>query len=146
MAIQLIIYSGNFKNRFHNALKRLVMANIMRLLFFLLCLVLSCGRFAMAGDRITKLARGVENVLTAPAEIPVRFIHYREEGYSLMMTGIAGTATGIGKTALRILGGLYEIITFPIPLPGSYAPLMTPATPFEALQAADALPEERSWV
>lgn len=43
---------------------------------------------------------------------------------------------GAGNMVKRILVGAYEIVTFPIPLPKEYKPVLEPATPFEVLMKA----------
>lgn len=82
----------------------------------------------MVGD---KLARGFANVLTSPLEIPRNVQNVTEEqGILIGWTG--GLCQGIGMMALRIIVGAYEIITFPIPFPEGYKPVITPEFVWQA--------------
>lgn len=78
-----------------------------------------------AGDPIQKLGRGITNTATGWVEIP------REIGRSVEKSGdiagifvgpLKGVFKGIGRTA----AGIYDIITFLIPLPRRYEPLIEP--------------------
>jgi putative exosortase-associated protein (TIGR04073 family) len=72
-----------------------------------------------------KLARGLANVLASPLEVPLNVQNVTEDqGVLVGWTG--GLAQGIGMTALRIIVGAYEIITFPIPFPEGYKPVIQP--------------------
>lgn len=77
-----------------------------------------------------KLGRGLVNVVTGWAEIPVQLGTGMSETES-----IEGFFLGFGKglvwTILRTGAGVYETVTFFIPLPANYAPLMDPPTLFE---------------
>jgi putative exosortase-associated protein (TIGR04073 family) len=35
-----------------------------------------------------------------------------------------GIITGVGMTAARILSGVYEVVTFPLPVPAEYKPIL----------------------
>jgi putative exosortase-associated protein (TIGR04073 family) len=35
-----------------------------------------------------------------------------------------GLAKGVGMTAARILSGVYEVATFPLPIPAGYKPIL----------------------
>ena len=94
-------------------------------LFFILLLMVSglcfaetpevetAGDYAMAMG--TKIGRGLENVVTSPAEIPCTMSADMHRGNSL-----AGFFTGFGKgTAFflrRVLVGVTEVGTFMIPM------------------------------
>jgi putative exosortase-associated protein (TIGR04073 family) len=73
----------------------------------------------------TKLGRGCVNVLTGWLEIPSQI------GKTIKKTDpVTGTVIGFIKgaawTVVRTVTGVYEIITFPFPLPENYAPLIEP--------------------
>ena len=76
-----------------------------------------------------KLVRGINNVVTSPAEIPKNF---HKEGHRSFQGGGnyavnqlasgAGAVLGVGYMVARLLVGVLEIVTFPIPS----EPLMNP--------------------
>lgn len=82
----------------------------------------------MVGD---KLARGFANVFTSPLEIP-RNVQNVTGDQGVLVGWSAGLAQGIGMMALRIIVGAYEIITFPIPFPEDYKPVLEPEFVWEA--------------
>lgn len=71
-----------------------------------------------------KFRRGFCNILTCHLE----FMHQVEKegakgGNNTAMT--VGLMKGIGMTAARLVTGVYEVATFPIPFPANYKPIMT---------------------
>jgi putative exosortase-associated protein (TIGR04073 family) len=72
-----------------------------------------------------KLGRGLVNVLTGWIEIPKNVAkQWRETD---PFTGlILGTIRGIGWGFGRTVAGVYEVVTFPFPIPRDYRPLMQP--------------------
>jgi len=86
---------------------------------------------AYADDAIVKFGRGVVNIITSPLEYPIQYMVLEEE-HNVPVALTATVLYGTLFTVARILGGAYEIVTFPIPLPREYAPLMQPPTPVEA--------------
>jgi putative exosortase-associated protein (TIGR04073 family) len=78
-----------------------------------------------AGDPIRKLGRGIANIATGWAEIPAEI--FRESDREGDVAGIfaapfKGLAKAIGRTAV----GAYEVVTFIIPLPRFYNPVIEP--------------------
>lgn len=72
-----------------------------------------------------KLGRGLLNVGTGPLEIPLQI--YRtgsRDGWAAGM--FFGPIEGLGMVIVRTLGGAYEILTFPLPLPLRYQPMFEP--------------------
>ena len=82
----------------------------------------------MVGD---KLARGLANVLASPLEIP-RNVQNMTDSQGVLVGWTGGLAQGIGMMALRIIVGAYEIITFPIPIPEDYKPVLEPEFVWQA--------------
>ncbi len=78
-----------------------------------------------------KLYRGVMNVLTGVLEIPrnVWIMRY-EHGPAAGMT--LGLAKGLVFASARMLAGAYEAVTFPVPLPLHYRPVVRPEFVWEA--------------
>ena len=110
--------------------------NLMKILkkmtvFFLVFLMLGTS-MAWADDAIIKLSRGVENIATSPAEFPIQYLELDHQGRSVAVVALAGTFNGLFYTLGRILGGSIEVITFLLPAPPDYKPLMNPSTPLES--------------
>jgi len=108
-----------------------MMARKLFILFLIIygLLTMDCG-FAYAGDPIQKLARGITNVATGWVEIP------KEIGRSVEKSGdfaglVVGPLKGIAKAIGRTVAGAYEVVTFLIPLPRRYEPVIEPAYVFE---------------
>jgi putative exosortase-associated protein (TIGR04073 family) len=72
-----------------------------------------------------KLGRGIANVLTGWMEIPKEIAEAWRETDPI--TGlIVGTIKGVGYTIVRVVAGVYEILTFPMPFPENYEPIIEP--------------------
>jgi putative exosortase-associated protein (TIGR04073 family) len=103
--------------------------------FFILFLIISGlvtidSGLVYAGDPVQKLGRGITNVATGWVEIP------KEIGRSVEKSGdfaglVVGPFKGIAKAIGRTIVGVYEVVTFPIPLPRRYEPVIEPAYVFE---------------
>ncbi len=78
-----------------------------------------------AQDPFTKLGRGVANTLTGWVELPKNVYSTSVEQNAL--AGITvGLAKGAGMSIVRTSAGIYEIATFPFPLPQDYKPILEP--------------------
>ena len=78
-----------------------------------------------AQDPFTKLGRGVANTLTGWVELPKNIYNTSVEDNAF--TGMTlGLAKGAGMTLVRTGAGIYEIATFPFPLPENYRPILEP--------------------
>ena len=72
-----------------------------------------------------KLGRGVANIATAPLElIRVPSIVNEDEGDIAAVT--VGAIQGVGMVVIRALGGAVEVLTFPLPFPNHFEPLVYP--------------------
>ncbi|MCX5679797.1 MAG: exosortase system-associated protein, TIGR04073 family [Candidatus Omnitrophica bacterium] len=71
-----------------------------------------------------KLSRGISNILTFPCEIPYQISETNKQNGLTTAIGY-GTLKGIFMAGVRVLMGVYEVITFPIPAPGNFEPIMT---------------------
>ena len=81
-------------------------------------------------DPLRKLGRGVANTLTGAVEIPKKIYEVSKEENVLL--GISwGLAKGIGVGLVRTAAGVYEMLTFPIPAPADYEPIIHPEFVFE---------------
>ena len=76
--------------------------------------------------RITrKLLRGVGNVTFGWCEIP-RNIHISIEDLDPFTGTIVGTFKGVGHAVVRTSWGVWEVVTFPIPVPSEYRNVVQP--------------------
>lgn len=103
---------------------------IFLLLLFLSLLSPQKSLFA-ADDAIVKLSRGLVNIVSGPGEIINQLGQsWERKGYSM------GTVDGIIRGGcwwgLRTAAGVYEMVTFPIPLPKNYGPVLEPEFVFDA--------------
>ncbi|MFP4382274.1 MAG: exosortase system-associated protein, TIGR04073 family [Candidatus Sumerlaeia bacterium] len=76
-------------------------------------------------NMFTKLGRGLVNVFTGWLEIPSQI------GKTIRKTDpVTGTVIGLLKgsawTVARMCTGVYEVVTFPFPLPENYEPIIEP--------------------
>ena len=72
---------------------------------------------------LEKLGRGVSNVAGGWLEIPLNI----DKRYDLHDTGtslVVGAITGLFKGVVRTVVGVYETLTFFIPLPRDFAPIL----------------------
>lgn len=89
------------------------------------------GEEPVAGTAAQKAVRGLGNAaLGVPLEIP-KTVYYAtlEDGpvYGLTVGVLEGLSWGIART----LTGVYEIVTFPFPIPDEYRSIYQPQYPFE---------------
>ncbi len=74
---------------------------------------------------VTKLFRGIANAATGWMEIfKQTSLTWQQSGPGVGMTW--GFIKGIGYAVARSVAGAYEIVTFPVPIPEGYKPLMRP--------------------
>ena len=79
---------------------------------------------AVADGALKKLGRGSANICTFPVEI------YNQMAKTHDASGPAaaftwGLAKGIAMMGVRVVVGVYEVATFPFPLPAGYRPILT---------------------
>ena len=78
-----------------------------------------------AQEPFTKLGRGVANTMTGWVELPKDV--YSTSVESNAFSGMtAGLAKGVGMAVVRTGAGIYEIATFPFPVPEKYKPVLEP--------------------
>ena len=88
-----------------------------------------------------KLGRGLSNLLFAPAEIFVTVTTVNTNEGNSTAAGY-GVVRGVGRSAMRRLTGLVEILTFPIPTwHESYCPMLPPDVPYIHAGYAEFPPE-----
>ena len=79
---------------------------------------------AHCDDALKKLGRGACNVVTCPLEITNQ-IQKTNNSDGPMAAFTWGVLKGVGMIALRGVVGVYEVATFPIPIPACYKPILT---------------------
>jgi len=81
-------------------------------------------------NAVRKLGRGVANILFGVVEVPNQVTKATSEH-----GGAGGVTYGVGKGIVRWfareLAGVYDVVTFPVPLPHGYKPVMKPEFPNE---------------
>ena len=88
-------------------------------------LILNIVSAGYAQDMGKKLHRGAVNLVTGWMEIPNTIKDTTAEDN--LFTGITiGMPKGCCMAILRTAIGFYEIVTFPIPLPDGYNPMLQP--------------------
>lgn len=80
--------------------------------------------FAYCDDAVKKLGRGICNVVTCPFEV-LEQIKRTNNTDGPMAALTYGVLKGVGMTGLRAVVGVYEIATFPVPVPKDYKPILT---------------------
>ena len=81
---------------------------------------------ALANDPGTKLSRGVTNSLTGLLEVPLTIGEEWKASKNMAVGIFVGGAKGLVWGFMRTCSGLYDLLTFPIPLPEKYDSLIKP--------------------
>ncbi|MCE5229151.1 exosortase system-associated protein, TIGR04073 family [bacterium] len=89
-----------------------------------------------AGKMFHKLGRGVVNVVTCWVEIP-RSITIQWENTDPVSGLFVGGIEGIGWGFARFATGVYEVFTFPFPVPSGFKPLIEPEFVITDIWGAD---------
>lgn len=72
-----------------------------------------------------KFVRGAANIATGWVEIPKQiYLVGKKEGW--VQGAFRGPLEGFGMFIARTVAGAYEVLTFPIPLPADYQPMLLP--------------------
>lgn len=88
-------------------------------------MVLAVATASYAQDPAKKLGRGLANILTGWIELPKNIYDTSVEDNPLAGLTI-GLAKGVGMTIVRTGAGIYEVATFPFPIPEDYGPVLEP--------------------
>lgn len=79
-----------------------------------------------AKKQLMKLGRGLANVFSGWAEIPKEIYDRSKDSETLgaivFTAPVVGTAKAVGRTAV----GFFEVVTFFLPVPEDYGPLVEP--------------------
>jgi putative exosortase-associated protein (TIGR04073 family) len=79
-----------------------------------------------------KLGRGFANLLFGIVEVPNQ-IHHTSQAEGGGAAATLGVGRGIGKFLWREVVGVYEIVTFPVPAPSGYKPIIQPEFPADEI-------------
>jgi putative exosortase-associated protein (TIGR04073 family) len=90
---------------------------------------------AYAGSMFKKIGRGFVNVATSPFEILCQTARIARVDKKPAVAAGAGVFQGIYFMMMRILSGVYDIVTFPLPVPFHYDSLIQPETVFDGFQS-----------
>ena len=86
-------------------------------------IVISLAMPAYCDDPLKKLGRGICNVITCPFELFLQSSRVNNsDGAMAALT--YGILKGVAMTGLRAVVGVYEVVTFPIPVPKNYGPIL----------------------
>ena len=80
-------------------------------------------------NAFTKFGRGMANIVISPGELyaqPILLTKNQADSTSIF----GGLLKGVAMFAAREVVGVYEVLTFPFPLPKGYGPIIKPATTF----------------
>ena len=92
--------------------------------------LMSLTSVAFAGDNaFTKFGRGMANIAISPGELytqPLLLSKTSEPAVAVF----GGFCKGLAIFIAREVVGVYEVLTFPFPLPKGYGPIIEPATTF----------------
>ena len=97
----------------------------MKLITLLVVISMLLAPMAHAQNPAKKLSRGFINMFTGWAELP-RNIYDTTIEENLLVGITIGIIKGIGMAIVRTGAGVYEIITFPFPVPHDYVPVLEP--------------------
>ena len=83
---------------------------------------------AHAGNPASKLGQGVSNIVLSPIELVngIKIVGASADPVTGVVGGLLAGTVLLGR---RILVGAYEVVTFPIPFPSDYEPVLDPPTP-----------------
>jgi putative exosortase-associated protein (TIGR04073 family) len=73
-----------------------------------------------------KLGRGIANLFTGWLEIPYEIGRKINRDDSMISGIFIGPITGFCKAVGRTAVGMYDILTFPLPIPKGYQPVIEP--------------------
>ncbi|OQA57761.1 MAG: hypothetical protein BWY42_00314 [Candidatus Omnitrophica bacterium ADurb.Bin277] len=87
------------------------------------------------GTMLRKLQRGFLNVALSPIEISNELAKEKKND-TFLPSWFAGLGRGAWFTVGRALTGVYEMVTFPVPYPANYRPILKPEFAWHHLPSA----------
>jgi len=110
----------------------MALKNILLTLLLVSCYLLPFSAFAAetppvnSPDAWSKLGRGLGNILFCPFEILYQPSVIAKRGERWPVAFLGGASKGMLFMGVRGLAGVYEVVTFPVPLPAGYKPILKP--------------------
>ena len=98
--------------------------------------VLQATEIEREGTMCRKLQRGFLNFALSPIELSNELAKEKLTN-TLPPSWFAGLGRGAWFTLGRALTGVYEMVTFPIPYPANYRPILKPEFAWQHLPSAD---------
>jgi putative exosortase-affiliated protein, TIGR04073 family len=90
----------------------------------MLVLSLTASESFAASGPLKKLSRGAANIFTCFFELPSQmYKQYTRDGFFSMAS--YGVVKGLSLVVVRAAVGVYEVATFPVPIPSEYEPILT---------------------
>lgn len=89
-----------------------------------LMLIVNMAAPAYCQGPLRKLGRGVSNIFTCFLEIPGRIRETYRQSDIVTAIGL-GVPKGVVMTFFRLVYGVYETVTFPLPFPEDYEPILS---------------------
>jgi len=102
--------------------------------FLVLSLSLQAAEIEKEGTPQRKLQRGFLNIALSPIEISTELAK-EKKNETLPPSWVAGAGRGIAYMTGRALIGVYELVTFPVPYPAHYKPVLFPEFEWQNLPA-----------
>lgn len=114
-------------------MKKIIVALVISVFFLNICVPAALAESeSTPGKMAHKFGRGLCNVALSWCEIPKNIMNSCEE-INPYAGWFIGLVKGICMTVGRVLTGVWDIVTFPLPIPGDYEPVMEPEFVFESL-------------
>lgn len=95
----------------------------------LLVLIGSISQASAQDDAFTKFGRGMANIVLSPGELYTQPV-LLAENHPVSMAFFGGLMKGTVLFLAREIVGVYEVVTFPFPIPQGYKTILKPATTF----------------
>ena len=90
---------------------------------------------AYAKGPFVKLGRGLTNVVLSPAELMYQPLKLNADvDNNRYVSWLGGIPKGLFFFPIRLLAGVYDIVTFLIPVPGRYDSIIRPETLIEGFE------------
>ena len=99
------------------------------LIFFMSIAVVSSQNAWADNRKWVKCSRGLTNMGLGYFEIPFDMRELAQQGERWPIATFGGLMKGLYHGTVRLFAGIYEFVTFPIPIPPGYRPLVQPESP-----------------
>jgi putative exosortase-associated protein (TIGR04073 family) len=114
----------------HPLIRPLRLVRALALAAALTAAFLAAPSAARADNPATKFGRGLSNIALGWMEIPAQIVREDERNGPFYAASI-GFARGLGYFVTREVVGVYEVVTFPAPVPRGYRAILRPDYPWQ---------------